>query len=482
MKNLQPQCEKPAIILNSNLKDLVLLYGNYYLDNKCYKVDYHIRSRYYMEFPYSKFSRIKKTLSFDELPNYYVIDANGERLPMFMAVACGKCSICKDKKAKEWSTRAMCEAQTSMSPPIFFTLTYNDYCLPRNGVRKGAMQRFMKRFRINVERYCKFKTNIRYFICAEYGSKTKRPHYHGILWNLPLLNEKHLDELVDKSWSFATNKAFYDTISSEVDKYGYPIYKYHDADKDVYRVKFGYTRTSICTEGRVRYAMKYMRKESDIPEMVDANTGEIKSQNPIFYLASRKGGIGASWIETKLNEYRKNPSLLDVQLTDVWSGEKYIGCLPTFFKNKIAPSTSLIIKKDIRDKFKLWNYTLNKFHSVIGYHYEPNPKILEHYPALPFHKASVQYNKFDDAQCDECTVYENKMQFSRSLNNYLLLLEDELLQYQYDIGLSVTTPIYKKEHLGFIEKFIDSLPPTNIADKVAFLKRQKVRRLQREKL
>lgn len=484
MKNLLPQCEKPAIILNPNLKDLVLLYGNYYLNDKLYKVDLYIKSRYFMEFPYSKFSRIKKHLSFDDIEKYYVIDGNGERQPIFMAVCCGKCPICKDKKAREWSTRAMCESQTSMSVPYFFTLTYNNNTLPRNGVRKGAMQRFMKRLRINVERYCGFKTNIRYFICAEYGSKTKRPHYHGIIWNLPPLQERHVDDLIDKSWSFATSKNYYDSISDEKDMYGHPVYKYicYEKKKPQYRIKFGYTHTSQCTEGRVRYAMKYMRKESDIPSYVDTSTGEIKYQNPIFYLASRRGGLGSSWIESKLEEYRKNPSLLDVKLTDVWSGEQYTGTMPQFFKNKICPTNSLLIKKSIRDTYKLWNYTLNKFHSAINYHYSPNPKILEKYPSLPFHKADIPFDKFDNSQCDEFTVYENQMQYSRSLNNYLILLEDELLAYEYDVGLAISSPLYKKEHLKYVEKYIASQPQMNVDDRMAFLERSRIRRVQKEKL
>ena len=242
MKNLLPQCEHSAIILNPHLKDLILRYRNYHCNGVDYSLNEHVHSRWYLEFPYGRFGRIKRSITIDDLPLYYVVDGDGERQPMFMAVPCGKCVICTERKANEWVTRSMCESQTSTSVPIFFTLTYNDFCLPKNGVRKGAMQRFMKRLRINIDRYCGFKVNIRYFICAEYGTKTKRPHYHGILWNLPLFEPKHLDDIIDKSWSFATNKKFYDTVPSQLDKYGHPLFKYHDRDKDVYRVKYGYTQ------------------------------------------------------------------------------------------------------------------------------------------------------------------------------------------------------------------------------------------------
>ena len=451
MKNLLPQCEHPAIILNPNLKDLILLYRNYSCNGVDYSLDNFQHSRWYMEFPYKKFSRIKYNISVDDLSLYYVVDGNGDRQPMFMAVACGKCVLCTERKANEWVTRSMCESQTSTSQPIFFTLTYNDFCLPHNGVRKGAMQRFMKRLRINIDRYCGFKTNIRYFICAEYGTQTKRPHYHGILWNLPLFEPKHLDDLINKSWSFATNRKFYDTVPSALDKYGHPVYKFYDEKADVYRVMYGYTRTSICTDGRVRYAMKYMRKDCDLPY----------KKNKIFFLSSRRGGLGASWIESKIDEYRKNPSLLDVQLTDVWSGEQYRGCLPQFFKNKISPSTSLIIKKDIRDTFKLWNYYSNKFHTFLGYHYTPNPRIIEYYPTLPYHDCKV----FDGEAKRLSIRGVNIDTYTRDIAKMIDYYEWKLLQYNYDINLARSVPLYKKRHLEYVEKFVESQPSLSVTDK-----------------
>ena len=451
MKNLLPQCENPAIILNPNLKDLILLNRNYHCNDVHITLDTRQHARWYLNFPYRKFYLIKRSITIDDLPLYYVVDATGERVPMFMAVPCNKCSICTERKANEWVTRSMCESQTSVSQPVFFTLTYNDFCLPHNGVRKGAMQRFMKRLRINIERYCGFKTNIRYFICAEYGTKTKRPHYHGILWNLPLFEPRHLDDVINKSWSFATNRKFYDSVPSDLDQYGKPIFKFHDEKADVYRVMYGYTRTSICTDGRVRYAMKYMRKECDIPY----------KKNNIFFLSSRKGGIGSQWIESKINEYRKNPQLLDVQLTDVWSGQKYCGCLPKFFKLKICPYNSLLIKKEIRDNFKLWNYLSNKFHTYIGFDYSPNKRVIEHYPTLPYHQCKI----YDGSSKLLSKAHVQLDDYTRDLSKMIDYLEWKLLEYDYDVSLARSAPIYKKEHLKYVENFISSQLVESVADK-----------------
>ena len=465
MKNLLVQCINPAIILNPSLKDLILLNRNYHANGVSYCLDTFQHSRWYMDFPYRKFCRIKCNISVDDLPLYYVVDGNGERQPMFLAVPCGKCEICTERKAHEWSTRSMCESQTSCSPPVFFTLTYNDFCLPKNGVRKRACQRFMKRFRINLERYMKCKCHIRYYICSEYGTKTKRPHYHGILWNLPLLEPKNLTYLIQKSWSFDVSKKFFDSLPNQLDKYGDPVLKYFDYKDKRHRILYGYTTNSVCTEGRVRYAMKYMRKDAIIPD----------GKNNIFFLSSRKGGIGSSWIDSKLEEYRKNPSLLDVTLTDVWSGQKYTGVLPRYFKNKIAPSNCLLIKKSIRDTFKLWNYYSNKFNTFVGFDYTPNKRVLAHYPTLSFHRCKVYdgeakrlqkeilYDEYQ--QCQSLNSEEYLNQRTRDLSMICDYLEWKLLNYEYDISLARDVPIYKKRHLQYIETFISSQPEISVCDK-----------------
>lgn len=57
----------------------------------------------------------------------------------------------------------------------FVTLTYED-APPKLNV--GDTQRFLKRLRKRIP--------IRYFLCGEYGEKTKRPHYHAVLFGTDL--------------------------------------------------------------------------------------------------------------------------------------------------------------------------------------------------------------------------------------------------------------------------------------------------------
>lgn len=84
---------------------------------------------------------------------------------------CCKCAECLFNKSLEWSYRIMLESK-AYKRSCFITLTYRDNPVSLN---KRDYQLFLKRFR-------KKYGSIRYFLCGEYGSKGKRPHYHVILF------------------------------------------------------------------------------------------------------------------------------------------------------------------------------------------------------------------------------------------------------------------------------------------------------------
>ncbi|MCQ2795628.1 MAG: hypothetical protein MJ214_05490 [Bacilli bacterium] len=89
---------------------------------------------------------------------------------------CGKCPSCIEAKTKTWASRCVLEA--SLYPNnSFITLTYRDGCLPKYGLCKKDVQKFLKRLR----RYLG-EQKIRYYCCGEYGEHTKRPHYHLIIF------------------------------------------------------------------------------------------------------------------------------------------------------------------------------------------------------------------------------------------------------------------------------------------------------------
>lgn len=107
-------------------------------------------------------------------------------------VPCGKCPECKKRRAKHWAFRLDQETKVSTST-VFLTLTYADEPLTPSGnptLIKADFQKFMKKLRHKAE-------GIKYYMCGEYGSKTMRPHYHAIIFNLPYAMTVNSQYLVD---------------------------------------------------------------------------------------------------------------------------------------------------------------------------------------------------------------------------------------------------------------------------------------------
>lgn len=111
-------------------------------------------------------------------------------------IPCGKCIGCRLDYSRQWANRCMLEAQYYPPDQVWFaTITYNDKYVPRvmssdpdTGkqapaltLRKRDFQLWMKRLRRHFP-----ENKIRFFAAGEYGSETLRPHYHAILFGLPL--------------------------------------------------------------------------------------------------------------------------------------------------------------------------------------------------------------------------------------------------------------------------------------------------------
>lgn len=127
---------------------------------------------------------------------------------LYQDVPCGKCAACMTNKRNSWSIRLQDELQYSDSG-AFITLTYSDEYFFETAVKadnvelaikmnesvhKSHLQDFMKRFR-----YHDGSPNIRYFGVGEYGTKSDRPHYHVLLFNIDF---QRLAESIEKSWTF----------------------------------------------------------------------------------------------------------------------------------------------------------------------------------------------------------------------------------------------------------------------------------------
>lgn len=99
----------------------------------------------------------------------------------YIQVPCGKCLECRLQYTRSWADRCVLESKNSKHN-YFITLTYNDESLPENGsLCERDVTLFLKRLRKKLGCH-KFK----YFYCGEYGDTTLRPHYHLILFDVPL--------------------------------------------------------------------------------------------------------------------------------------------------------------------------------------------------------------------------------------------------------------------------------------------------------
>lgn len=96
---------------------------------------------------------------------------------------CGKCLECRLEYSRQWAIRCIHEAQ--MHPKnCFITLTYDEkHVTPK--LDYSDFQKFMKKLR-------KLQNDpIGVFVTGEYGDKTKRPHWHAIIFNWQPSDAKH---------------------------------------------------------------------------------------------------------------------------------------------------------------------------------------------------------------------------------------------------------------------------------------------------
>ena len=119
---------------------------------------------------------------------------NGNKYRRIDLIPCGKCIECQLAYARQWAVDCMLEKFYWPDNECWFlTITYDDEHLPTAqyetedgkiykgiSLRKKDIQDFWKRLRKHYKCKCK------YLVVGEYGSETQRPHYHAIVFGLPL--------------------------------------------------------------------------------------------------------------------------------------------------------------------------------------------------------------------------------------------------------------------------------------------------------
>lgn len=180
----------------------------------------------------------------------------------FQMVPCGKCIDCRNRRAADWALRLMAE-ERSYNGALFVTLTYapeHANVTPNKllTVCKRDVQLFIKRLR----KAQGSDTVTKYYCAAEYGSRTKRPHYHLIMFGFN-------PEFIPDAWGLGT-----------VD-------------------------VSVASGAAVAYSLKYISKGKQIPAFKgDDRTPEfsLSSKNSELAISRMRSWAGTCriWLHTLL--------------------------------------------------------------------------------------------------------------------------------------------------------------------------------------
>lgn len=95
-------------------------------------------------------------------------------------VPCGKCAYCLSNKRSSWMFRVHHEMRVQEKPGYFLTLTYDEKHVKR--VSDGRLSLRFRDVQLFFKKLRKQKYYVKYICVGEYGSTTKRPHYHILLW------------------------------------------------------------------------------------------------------------------------------------------------------------------------------------------------------------------------------------------------------------------------------------------------------------
>lgn len=230
-------------------------------------------------------------------------DSYFEYIYEFLTIPCGQCLGCRIDYSRQWACRMMLELPYCDSS-CFITLTYDDdhltdeeiswNWLDRNGRLRAVLQQpnLVEHVDYDSGEICSYKTlnrgrksdltqflrrlrkqfgeGIRFYACAEYGEKSKRPHYHAIIFNFDFPDKKLRNVSPDGKFSYYVS----DTLA------------------DLW--PFGYHLIADVSYETCAYVARYVTKKA---KGLDADEYRSHGMEPEYSQMSRRPGIGRRWFD-----------------------------------------------------------------------------------------------------------------------------------------------------------------------------------------
>ena len=248
-------------------------------------------------------------------------------------VPCNKCLECVKDKQNEYIVRSI-EEFRKKPMMTFFTLTYSPEALPMNDfeiideesgeisfnevqtLRRSDVSHWLKMFKQRMKRKG-LTPDFSYMIKGEYGPKTQRPHYHGLIFGL---DEEQVNDLM---WTWKTRYGFVcfkkiPSLMSHVEKVSRYCAKYMIKNEDWNLVPVGAEKPRVMSsqfygmpdEKRWKGMVLYHQAQDFIP---------YDPLNPKF--------------ENVQDMYRLVQEIIKRRYYDDGNGKRYK--LPNYYKRKI---------------------------------------------------------------------------------------------------------------------------------------------------
>lgn len=210
-----------------------------------------------------------------------IFDMHHAQLSDYVEIPCGKCSACLQRKSRDWATRMQLELpyyKTSSDPKQnevwFVTLTYNDKNIPVREYTvtddgfidsyqdKTPIQKFIKRVRkLAMSQHSSDPSfKFKYYCTAELGSKTKRLHYHLILFGIRLddVTNVYIDPEYGLRPQGRNNNIYY---YSDILESKWSEYLGNDSHNNpVYDKPYGFVTLGLVSPHNMKYTAKYSSK------------------------------------------------------------------------------------------------------------------------------------------------------------------------------------------------------------------------------